>query len=235
METTCTRCHQAIPADGLYCPACGLPQLVYAGEDVFAPAQTGAWTDVIRDAGSVDWKQALRVVLLLAVPAGLLSSELSPVGIFGLFWIAVAAAWAVALYARRQRAAQRSFSVTIGAGARIGLATGIIAGWCTFAASSASLFVTRFLLHQGKDFDNLWKSRVADMSQQWQAVSAANPDPQAAALFKSLAAWFLSPEGKAASTLGGLVMLETLLLIVAVVGGAIGARMIAGSPRRQQG
>jgi hypothetical protein len=235
METTCTRCHQAIPADGLYCPACGLPQLVYAGEETLAPAQAGTWTDAILDPGGVDWKQALRAVLLLAVPAGLLSSELSPVGIFGLIWIAVAAAWAVALYARRQRAAQRSFGVTTGAGARIGLATGIIAGWCTFAASSASLFVTRFLLHQGKDFDDLWKSRVADMSQQWQTMSATNPDPQAAAIFKSLTVWFLSPEGKAASTFGGLLMLETMLLIVAVIGGAIGARMIAGNVRGQQG
>jgi hypothetical protein len=235
METTCTRCHQAIPADGLYCPACGLPQLVYAGEDALAPAQVGAWTDVIREAGAVDWKQALRVVLLLAVPAGLLSSELSPVGIFGLIWIAIAAAWAVSLYARRQRSLQQSFGITTGMGARIGLATGVIAGWCTFAASSASFFVTRFLLHQGKDFDDLWKSRVADMSQQWQAMSATSQDQQAAALFKSLAAWFLSPEGKAASTLGGLVMLETLLLIVAVVGGIIGARMLAGPRRQQQG
>lgn len=231
---TCTRCHQAISADGLYCPACGLPQLVYAGEDVLAPAQAGAWPGLIRDAGSVDWRQALRVVILLAVPAGLLSSELSPVGIFGLIWIAAAAAWAVSLYARRQRSVQHPFSMTAGAGARIGLATGVIAGWCTFAASSASLFVTRFLLHQGKDFDNLWKSRVAEMSQQWQAMSATSQDQQAAAAFKSLATWFLSPEGKAASTLGGMVMLETLLLVVAVIGGAIGARMVAG-PRRQQG
>jgi hypothetical protein len=235
METTCTRCHQAIPADGLYCPACGLPQLVYAGEETLAPAQAGTWTDAVLDPGGVDWKQALRAILLLAIPAGLLSSELSPVGIFGLFWIAIAAAWAVALYARRQRAAQRSFSVTTGAGARIGLATGIIAGWCTFAASSASLYVTRFLLHQGKDFDDLWKSRVADMSQQWQTMSATNPDPQAAVIFKSLTTWFLSPEGKAASTFGGLLMLETMLLVVAVIGGAIGARMIAGNARRQQG
>lgn len=235
METTCTRCHQAIPADGLYCPACGLPQLVYAGEDTLAPAQPGAWTDTLRDTGAVDWKQALRVVILLAVPAGLLSSELSPVGIFGLFWIAAAAAWAVSLYARRQRSVQQAFGMTTGAGARIGLATGIIAGWSTFAASSASLFATRFLLHQGKDFDDLWKARVADMSQQWQAMSAASQDQQAAAAFKSLAAWFLSPEGKAASVLGGLVMLETLLLVVAVIGGAIGARMIAGNARRQQG
>jgi hypothetical protein len=233
METTCTRCHQAIPADGLYCPACGLPQLVYAGEDSLAPAQPGVWTDVLRDAGAVDWKQALRVVFLMAIPAGLLSSELSPVGLFGLVWIAVAAAWSVALYARRQRSAQQAFRMTTGAGARIGLATGILAGWCTFAASSASLFASRFLLHQGKDSDDRWKSLVAEMSQQWQAMSAANPDPQAAEIFKSLAAWFLSPEGKATYTLCGLVMLETLLLIVAVLGGAIGARMISG-PSRQQ-
>ena len=85
----------------------------------------------------VDWKPAMRSALLLAVPAGLLSSGLSPVGFFGLFWMAAASAWAVALYVRGQAPAW----VTIGAGARIGLVTGLLAAWLAFTVSGSVLFV----------------------------------------------------------------------------------------------
>ena len=32
MEITCNRCHQTVQAEDLFCPACGLPQLVYTTE-----------------------------------------------------------------------------------------------------------------------------------------------------------------------------------------------------------
>src|SRR5580693_3971344 len=115
MEITCKRCHQTIQAENCFCPTCGLPQLVYAPDSANSQAPADRWTEAVRDASMVDWKPAMRSALLLAVPAGLLSSGLSPVGFFGLFWMAAAAAWAVALYVRGQAPAW----VTIGAGARI--------------------------------------------------------------------------------------------------------------------
>ena len=125
MEITCTRCHQTIQAENCYCPVCGLPQLVYTAECAPGQGQPERWNEAVRDAGSVDWKPALRAALMLAVPAGLLCSMLSPVSIFGLLLMAAAAAWAVVLYVRSQRPAW----ITIGAGARIGLVTGVLGGW----------------------------------------------------------------------------------------------------------
>src|SRR5271166_6420542 len=116
MEITCTRCHQTILADNCYCPACGLPQLVCSAEGVTGTGITERLQEPVRDASSVDWKTALRVVLMLAVPAGILSSEASPFGLLGMFWMASAAALAVVLYLRRQRPGW----ITMGAGARIG-------------------------------------------------------------------------------------------------------------------
>src|SRR5580704_14181749 len=131
MEITCTRCHQTVEAENCYCPTCGLPQLQYSAENVPGQALPERWTEPIRDAGTVDWKRALPVALMLAVPAGLLSSGVSPTSTLGLFWMSAAAAWAVALYLRGQRPAW----ITAGAGARIGLVIGLLGGWMAFAVS----------------------------------------------------------------------------------------------------
>ncbi len=161
MEVTCTRCHQTILAENCYCPACGLPQLVYPTD--VPPGQTPPehWDGADRDAGSVDWKPALRAAMLLAVPAGLLSSGVSPLVALGLLWMTAAGVWAVVLYMRSQRPAW----ITIGAGARIGLVTGLLAGWVAFGVSSGALFVQRFLLHQSSQIDAEWKTSV-EASQQ---------------------------------------------------------------------
>jgi len=222
MEITCTRCHQAVQADNCYCPACGLPQLIYSAEGVpgQAPAEQG--NEVVRDASSVDWKPALRAALMLAVPAGVLCSLFSPLSIFGLLWMAVAAAWAVILYLRSQRPAW----ITIGAGARIGLVTGLLGGWTAAAATGITLFVMRFYLHQGKSLDDTWQSIInGQVSQQW---ADAGVDAQSITTYK---AWLLSPQGRAGSMLCAILFLVVALILFAVAGGALGARLMAHNRR----
>ena len=75
MEITCTRCHQAVDAENCYCPNCGLPQLQYEAENVPGQAPAERFMEPIRDAGTVDWKRAMRACLMLAIPAGLLCSR----------------------------------------------------------------------------------------------------------------------------------------------------------------
>jgi hypothetical protein len=220
MEITCNRCHQAIPDQSCYCPTCGLPQLVYSSDDADKPAQADRWTDAVRDASQVEWKPALRAALIVAIPAGILSCGFTPLGLLGLFWIAAAAAWAVSLYVRRQR----SPWITMGAGARIGLVTGLLAGWLAFCATGVAFYSMRFLMHEGGTFDDAWTSKVnQSFNQQFQAMSA---DPQALAMVRNL---FLSPEGRAGMILTWLLLLEVGLLVFAAAGGALGARMITRS------
>jgi hypothetical protein len=220
MEITCNRCHQSIPDQSCYCPTCGLPQLVYSSEDTDKPSQADRWTDAVRDAGQVEWKPALRAALIVAIPAGILSCGFTPLGLLGLFWIAAAAAWAVSLYVRRQR----SPWITMGAGARIGLVTGLLAGWLAFCATGVAFYSMRFLMHEGGTFDDAWTSKVnQSFNQQFQSMSA---DPQAVTLVRNL---FLSPEGRAGMVLTWLLLLEVGLLVFAAAGGALGARMMARS------
>jgi len=230
MEITCTRCHQTVQADNCYCPACGLPQLVYTAESVQGQAQPERWNEPVRDASSVDWKLALRAALTLAIPAGLLSSAASPIGFFGLFWMSAAAAWAVVLYVRSQRPAW----ITIGAGARIGLVTGLLGGWLAFGASGGALFVERFVLHQSSQIDAEWKSRVdmsQQMTQQWTAGMGQADAAEVQAARAQIQAFMLSPEGHAGWEAFGFAGNSIFLLFFAVAGGALGARLLARARR----
>ena len=164
----------------------------------------------------------MRVCLALAVPAGVLCSLFSPVSIFGLLWMAIAAAWAVALYLRSQKPAW----ITIGAGARIGLVTGLLGGWTAAAASGMTLFAMRVFLHQGKDLDDAWQTIISDqVARQW---TNAGVDAQTVSLYKS---WLLSPEGRAGSMLSAVLLLVVALVFFAAGGGALGARFQARARR----
>lgn len=222
METICGRCHQPVQPDNCYCPTCGMPQLLYSADSIPGQVPAERWNEPIRDASTVDWKRAMRAALTMAVPAGILCSLFSPVSIFGLIWMSVAAAWAVGLYLRSQRPAW----ITIGAGARIGLVTGLLGGWMAAAVSGMTLFVMRFILHQGRTLDETWQTVIADqVVRQW---TAAGIDAQSIVLYKS---WLLSPEGRAGSMLSAILLLAAVLIFFAVGGGALGARFQARTRR----
>ena len=227
MEVTCSRCHQTVQTENCYCPACGLPQLVYPEGVPSGQNLPERWDGTGRDASSVDWKPALRAALLLAVPAGMLSSDISPLGALGLFWMAIAAAWAVALYMRSQRPAW----ITLGAGARIGLVTGLLAGWLAFGGSGITLYVQRFFLHQSSQIDALWKTRVM-MSQQladalMSGIIPADAMQAQAAHSQQFQAQMLSPEGHAGMVAFQFASNMAFLLLFAIAGGALGARLLA--------
>lgn len=222
MELTCSRCHQTVQPEDCFCPFCGLPQLVYTADGSAAPGQPERVGEPVRDAGSVDWKAALRLALMLAIPAGALCSMYSPAGILGLPLMAGAGAWTVALYMRPRRPAW----ITIGAGARIGLVTGILGGFTAAFTTAVSLYAMRFWLHQGSAIDDLWQTAVNQGMQQ--LVSAGSVDALAIANFKAL---MLSSEGRAGLMLFYTAVLAIILLGFSVAGGALGARFL-GRPRR---
>jgi len=222
MEITCTRCHQTVQPGDCYCPVCGLPQLVYSAETAAEQGQPDKWNETLRDAGSVEWKAALRYALMLSIPAGILASLLSSFTVLALLLLAVTGAWVVALYMRNRRPSW----ITLGAGARIGLVTGILGGWSAAAASSFALFAARYWFHSGKTFDDFWEQSVnQQISQQWAAMGA---DPQTIATLK---AWVLSPEGRAGVLLFTVWFLAAALLLFAVAGATLSARILARTHR----
>jgi hypothetical protein len=225
METTCNRCHQSVPAESCYCPSCGLPQLVYAAEPGTIPPSSERWPEAVRDANSIDWKQAIRAILILALPAGFLSSGTSPLSAFGIFWMSAAAIWADALYMRRERINW----ITTGAGARIGLVTGLIATWLVFSLTGAELLARRVVQRQGSQMDAEWHDSIDKFYRQFEAQLTAPAD-----VLQQIEAqhrWVLMPEARAGAQTFGIAFYCFILTVFAAAGGAVGARML-GRGRR---
>jgi hypothetical protein len=221
-----------VDEDSCYCSACGLPKLVYSAEETNGQIPQEPGEESVMDAGSVDWKTALRYAFFVAVPAGVLCSGLSPVGFLGLLWMASAAVWAVILYMRSKQPAW----ITMGAGARIGLVTGILAGWLAFSISGSALFVERFVLHQSSQIDSEWKTRVMvsqELTQQWTAGMATPDLAEAQQMRAQVQAFMVSPEGHAGIEAFGFAANAVFLLFFAMGGGAFGARMIARRRKSQ--
>jgi hypothetical protein len=223
MEVTCSRCHQTVQPADCFCPFCGLPQLVYTADGSTGLGQLERADEPVRDASSVDWKAALRLALMLAIPAGAICSMFSPAGVYGLPLMAAAGAWAVALYMRGRRPAW----ITIGAGARIGLVTGILGAWTAAFTTAISLYAMRFWLHRGPAIDDAWLAQINLSTQQ---LATMNFDAQQIAMNKAI---MLSPEGHAGYMLFTTAFLAIILLAVSVAGGALGARFL-GRPRRME-
>ena len=228
MEITCRRCHQTVTAQSCFCPSCGLPQLVYTADGTNGYPQVEGQPNETRDANSIDWKPGMRAALALAIPAGLLSSGISPLSALGLVWMGIAAIWAVVRYTRAQRGAW----ITIGAGARIGLVTGIIAAWLAFGISGGVLFFERVVFHHSSEIDSEWKDRVdksQQLTQQW-ATQMGVADATQATVQRS---WMLSPEGHAGFQAFGMATSCLFLVLFATAGGALGARLV-GRRRRPE-
>jgi hypothetical protein len=223
MEITCTRCHQTVQPGDCFCPVCGLPQLVYEGEGSSEQSVQSKWNEVIRDAGSIEWKPALRYALLLAVPAGVLAALLSSITILGLLLMGVAGALVVFLYMRNRRPSW----ITLGAGARIGLVTGVVGGWSTVAASGFALYATRYWFHQGSLLDNLLTKQIVEGSQQMLSIGF---DPQTVAATKAI---MLTPEGRAGGVISNACFLGLALLVFAVAGAALSTRILARTSHPQ--
>jgi len=232
LEQTCQRCHETFREGDRYCPSCGLPQLTYvaaempqlAGSEVSgsAPGQS-LGSDAFGSNGGIVWRPALNAALTLGVPAGILSFGILPLGLVGMI---AASAWAVALYAKRTRV----MAPTAGMGAQIGLVTGLFASWLAVSLYGLGLWFSRFVLHEGGEWDSLWVGQVERSNQQMLAqMGTANA--QSAQVAQSLRAMMLSAEGRAGLPLSGLMVVGAILVLLAVAGGALGARL-AAAPRR---
>ena len=140
-----------------------------------------------------------------------------------------AAVWAVGLYIKRAGSGR----ISAGAGARIGLVTGLLASWLTLSVNGIGLWVARFVMHQGSQMDSQWTTEVENSLQLSQQMVAqmGMTTAQAAQSTQFSRAWMLSAEGRAGIALSIFLAGAIFLIFFAVIGGALGARLLA-QPRR---
>jgi hypothetical protein len=182
--------------------------------------------EVLGAGNGIAWRPALRSAIMLAVPAALFCSGLTLVGqSLGFVWMGSAAAWAVAMYARRTR--QNKISKRNGA--RIGLVTGLLASWLTLGVDGVHIWLARFVLHQGSQIDADWTDQVNKI-QQVDGQMFAQLGAATAQMSQELQAqrlWMLSSDGRAGAPFMFYIMGTVFLIIFAAIGGAVGARLFA--------
>lgn len=223
MEITCQRCHETLRETDRYCPACGLPQLLFLEADAAAEIANGTPEETASAPGAgneIAWRQALQMALLVAIPAGALCSRM---GSLDWIWIMIAAVWVVRLYARRTA----PLRVTAGVGARIGLVTGLLTGWLMLAIACGQEWVQRYMLHQGgqldAEFERGLQPSIALNQQLMMNMGMASAE--AAHAVQNFKAFVLSPEGRAGFFLGAMLFSLAFVVFFAMVGGALGARL----------
>lgn len=176
----------------------------------------------------IAWRPALEAAMLLAIPASVLNSVFPSIG---LFCLAAASALAVNLYARRIRAA----SIATGAGARIGLVTGLLANWMTLGLSGAHAWSSRFVFHHNAQMDADWTSFV-DQSMQINQNFYSQIGVNSAQFMQEMQLQrlsMLSADGRAGFPLFFFFISALFLVLFSVIAGAITARLLTSSNRKR--
>jgi hypothetical protein len=220
MEAVCHRCHTPLAAPDVFCPACGAPQLRFEPSGDQADLGSGSKPGYA-DTTGVAWKHAIAAAATVAVPMGVLTA-LPLVNLFFLLWIVGGAVLAVSLYSRRASASL----LNAGTGARIGLIAGLIAALTATLITGLSLVAQRFLLHTGPLLDEELKQLAEQMTERM----AQSPTTQQAQM-QAIVHFLLSPDGKAVWMLSAAVMSAAGIVLFAVAGGALGARVFASRRR----
>ena len=158
----------------------------------------------------IEWGQALPAAGLAAV----VSSVLMVVPL-GAFWLGMLAAGAlsVLLYRRRNPTAQ----LTPGMGARLGAVGGFI-GFGIFAVFSA---LSALLFGMGAQIRAAITQAIAQ-------AAARNSDPQAQQAIE----FFKTPAGMGVVIAAGMALMLVAFLVLASVGGALGAALLRNRERR---
>ena len=222
MSTVCHNCRNDVPERALYCPECGAPQLsIQPAEDREAEQNAEGAEPRLRHTGEIAWPAAFQAAALFALPAGILISFQNVPAIFDMVWVVLGAIWTLRFYRRR---APRAPSLTPRLGGRIGLVLGIFVAILAVVGQSLRLLIERFLLHQGGAIDG----RLTAFARA-EIEIMRNSSPEATAQLAELSHFLLSPSGRVALLLSGVLSTVFSSLVFGWLTGRFAYRY--GSPR----
>lgn len=215
MVAYCHRCSAALQEEDSFCPQCAAPQLRVASpneEAAGADSQTGPARGAARDRRAIDWQRVIRLALYVSVPIGLLSLLFFPLIIF-------APVLLISLYRRGQPSA-----VVDGRnGFRIGALTGLMASYVSAFGLACWQLFARYSLHQGASIDQQYVMRIQQSAEATQHM--AQGSTLTAQQARMLLDFFLSPDGRATITLFDTAALASGIVLLAGLGGMLGARL----------
>ena len=222
MVAYCHRCSGALEDEAGFCPQCAAPQLLVTLPDETAEALPAAGPGFLRDRRAIDWRNAFRIALRIAIPVGILTIPL--------FFFPLIIAGPVLVISLYQR--HRPGTLLDGrSGFRIGALTGLLAAYGSAFAIAAWRLIERYPLHQGAALDR----EYALTMQQSTAMAQGMAQSTAAGMqqMRAYLSMVLTPDGRAGMTLISTAIIATGTVLLAGVGGVLGARL-AGRRSTQQ-
>jgi hypothetical protein len=217
MEQPCYSCGQTLQQGIPFCPHCSAPQIrVIIAEPGLAPAgkadaAASSQNSAVLPASEtipvlalpMRWSQAVRPCALAALLASLLMSlGLNPfVAMFSVGFLAV-------VFYRQGR---REIAIKPASGAGLGVLGGLL--WFAMSSIFESLFI--IFLHKGPELRNELLTKI-------QQATSKTSDPQVLAMFERLK----TPGGLEILMLTGLVVAFLAAIVLAGLGGALGAAIL---------
>ncbi len=223
MSLLCHRCGATLGASELFCPACGSPQLKFAqqedGESNYAGMRVPG---SMARAQGICWKDAILSALIVAVPAGLLSS-VSVLSWGCCLWVVGAAVLAISVYQKRTP----GVLLETRSGVRIGAVAGLIAAYSSVIGTAVWRVFSRYVLHQGNEIDQFYDSVIQ------QSTALVQTNPEAQEQWRRYVHFLMTPDGRAAYTLMNAATTSVGIILFSAIGGALGVRLLA--PRKRLG
>ena len=181
----------------------------------------------------VQWKSAVLSALVVSVAAGLLSIlglAVPALSALCFFWVVSGSLIALGLYQRRIGRIGVSGTVPVaaltpGVGARIGLLVGIFTAFAIATVTALALLLGRYAFHMGPPFD---AQLTAIIREGMRRAAQNGSDSQ---LVQNVMTFWLSPEGRAGYILLTTGVMTFGIVILCMIAGAIGARIVLPSRR----
>jgi ribosomal protein L40E len=228
MTVYCHRCSATLDAEASFCPHCAAPQLRVAalesadGNGAAGPGPIHGGMGTTHDRRTVEWQNVIRLALALAIPVGLCSL------VFPLSVVAPISAPIILISLYRRR---RPGSLLDGrSGFRIGTLTGLLAAYVSAFGIACWQIFQRYSLHQGPWMDQQYSMVIR------QSIEASgrmtHNDPSSVQQTRMMLDFALAPNGRATYALFSMVALASGIVLLAGLGGVLGARLTRRSTQQ---
>jgi hypothetical protein len=217
MEQTCHRCGTTVSRVDPFCPVCGAPQLHFDETDQPVFGEGADPSAVPGRPGQVSWKIVLGACAKIAIPAGILCG-LPLLAAGSLLWVGGGATAVICLYRRKRPMSLLNAK----SGFRIGSLAGLIIAYVSIAVTALLRVAQRFPLHTGAAIDDEYEQIIR------QSMTVFQTTPETQQQMKWFFHFMLTPDGRAAWSLMNMFTVTVLTVLIASIGGAVGARMFAG-------
>jgi ribosomal protein L40E len=216
MVTHCHRCGGVLDEDATFCPHCAAPQLRVAPQEEITEQAAGPVHAFTRDRRSVDWRSAIRLAIWTAIPVGLIAPFFFPMVIAGPIVL-------IAIYQRRRPAA----SLDGKAGFRIGALMGMLTAYVSAFGVGVWQLFEHYSRRQESALDTVIALQLQQAAEATQRMAQANSlDAQQV---RAMLDFFLSPDARVAYTFFNAAVMAIGIIVLAGLGGMLGARLIRRS------